>query len=68
MKADLILLHSPNVWEVHWNGGSARFVGGDHEQVVNIMVKNGFTEITEWHDGKQFCTHLIPKQTLGKGE
>lgn len=40
----------------------------DRELAISYAVKQGFTNITEWRDGKQFCTHYIPKQTLGKGE
>lgn len=42
--------------------------GIGHEEAIMEAMDRGFTEITEWRDGRQLCTHLIPKQTLGKNE
>lgn len=60
MKADLH--KTPEGWELIPSEGSVGLlIGHTHEQAMAYTVRRGCTEITEWRDGKQFCTHTIPK-------
>jgi len=68
MKANLTQMADKSWYLKPEIGVPASLVGHDREQAIRYAIIKGCTEITEWRDGKQFCTHVIPKQTLGKGE
>jgi hypothetical protein len=62
MKADLYKL-AEGYELIPAEGNIAKLVGHTREQAILYAVVRGCTEITEWRDGKQFCTISIPKKT-----
>lgn len=52
------------------DGGArvATLVGHTLDQAIDYAHEKGYNEVTEWRGVKQICTHITPKQTLGKDE